>query len=202
MTMTEAINNLYSYAKYNNHKVIIMAENKYLNATKLCLENNKQYKDWMRNDKSQELIDKANDVLKTENSKYEATILVNAGRGATNNLISGTYVHELIIPHIIEWINKERNEQPERLIVDKLNKTLKGKIEVVVSCGRIDILTDTEIIEVKEGRNWKSALGQIIVYGHFYLNKKKRVHLFDVKNENIELIRTIYNNNGVELTYE
>ncbi len=45
-------------------------------------------------------------------------------------------------------------------------------LELQVSYGRIDILTDKEIIEVKEGFVWKSALGQILIYGHFYLDKK------------------------------
>ena len=76
---------------------------------------------------------------------------------------------------IIEFIIKSRNIQRELSIVDKLNIELDGKRKVITPCGRIDILTKEQIIEVKEYKGWKAALGQILVYGNFYPEHQKRI---------------------------
>lgn len=51
---------------------------------------------------------------------------------------------------------------------DRLAKQLKGRIEVPTEAGRIDILTDTEVIEVKRSNKWKDAIGQVKSYGYYY----------------------------------
>jgi hypothetical protein len=61
---------------------------------------------------------------------------------------------------------------------DKLAKSLGGQTEVQTVDGRIDVLTVREIIEVKTARNWKHALGQILVYGKHYPYHQKRIHLY------------------------
>jgi len=95
------------------------------------------------------------------------------------------------------------NKQEEYYILNKLNQILNGQMEVNTICGRIDILTETEIIEVKEYKVWKSALGQILAYSYFYPDKQKRIHLFNIqKNTNIELIIQIYKKYDVSLSYE
>jgi len=71
--------------------------------------------------------------------------------------------------------------QGESYYRDTLARKLNGKTEVSIPVGRIDILTDTEIIEVKAAKQWKAALGQIIVYGKFYPRHQKRIHLFGDK---------------------
>lgn len=72
----------------------------------------------------------------------------------------------------------ENSKSPEKQVQNKLAKHLKGATEVPTVAGRIDILTSSEIIEVKEVRQWKSALGQVLVYGEYYPCHKKRIHLF------------------------
>ena len=61
---------------------------------------------------------------------------------------------------------------------DKLAKSLGAQTEVQTVDGRIDILTAREIVEVKTARNWKHALGQILVYGKHYPYHQKRIHLY------------------------
>jgi hypothetical protein len=39
-----------------------------------------------------------------------------------------------------------------------------GKVEVAVSVGFIDVLTESKIIEVKIVDKWKHAVGQVLVY--------------------------------------
>ncbi len=198
--MTEIINDEYSYSTYNNIKVIIHNKTGFINATKLCSLYGKRYNHYTESNKKKEFIN---------NIGLNSHFLIKAG-GKNNNLkiVSGTYVHKDIIDDIIYWCQNTKNNQHEKDIVNNYIKNIKCnyQLEVPVSCGRIDILTDTEIIEVKEGCSWKGALGQILIYGHFYPDKKMRVHLFDVTpfkgDIDIKLIKTIYKKHNVELSYE
>ncbi|MGL4620952.1 hypothetical protein [Chroococcidiopsis sp.] len=66
----------------------------------------------------------------------------------------------------------------ERKIRDRLHAQLGGLVEVVTPAGRIDLVTDTQIIEIKTVGDWKSALGQILAHSGFYPEHQKRIHLF------------------------
>lgn len=80
-------------------------------------------------------------------------------------------------------VSKQKRKRNESYYRDKLAKSLDGQTEVSVPSGRIDILTNNQIIEVKHIKKWKAALGQIIVYGDYYPYHQKRIHLFGEKNE-------------------
>lgn len=71
----------------------------------------------------------------------------------------------------------------EGLIRDRLQDELGGFIEVATPVGRVDLLTKTQIIEVKHFKDWKAALGQILVYSAFYPEHQKRIHLFGTAAE-------------------
>jgi len=79
--------------------------------------------------------------------------------------------------------NHEQNK--EKLIQLKLQQELGGDIEVETKVGFIDLLTKDEIIEIKEGKNWKHAVGQILMYGVEYSSHKKRIHLFNMEKSDI-----------------
>jgi hypothetical protein len=66
----------------------------------------------------------------------------------------------------------------ERQIQHCLWQQLGGEIEVGTLAGRVDLLTSTEIIEIKRASHWKDAVGQVVVYGHYYPSHSKRIHLF------------------------
>lgn len=87
---------------------------------------------------------------------------------------------------------------------DKLAKELDGKTEIYITkVDRIDILTKTEIIEVKNSKGWKSAIGQIKSYGQYYPKHKMRVHVFGKMTESkLETIQRVCNLEGVTLTWE
>ena len=87
---------------------------------------------------------------------------------------------------------------------DKLARELGGKTEVYIDkVGRIDVLTNTEIIEVKNTKGWKSAIGQIKSYGQYYPKHKMRVHLFGKLTESkLETIKRVCNLEGITLTWE
>ena len=82
----------------------------------------------------------------------------------------------------IDWqpATKDNIEQQLR---DRLHAQLGGLVEVATPAGRIDLLTNSEITEVKAIKDWKAALGQILVYSGFYPKHQKRLHLFGTAKE-------------------
>lgn len=89
---------------------------------------------------------------------------------------------------------------------DKLASKLTGaQIEVSLPrrVGRIDILTPNEVIEVKEVKDWKHAVGQVIVYGNHFPGRKLRVHLFgSIHPRRLGTIERQCAAHGVTMTYE
>lgn len=60
----------------------------------------------------------------------------------------------------------------------KLHRELGGRREVGVPVGRIDLLTSDKLIEVKEVRGWKGAIGQALVYGTYKPAHKPAIALY------------------------
>ena len=105
------------------------------------------------------------------------------------------------ISSLIEDIPNINNNDPERQVQLRIANAIAGsEIEVVCGCGRIDILTDEKIIEVKKYSSLLHALGQILGYGTYYKNKKKTVYTFDVPEENnMEFYRNLFDGYDVDL---
>ncbi len=68
--------------------------------------------------------------------------------------------------------------QAELVVSDYLSVLLDGVREVVTDAGRIDVLTNKYVIEVKEASDWKHGIGQVIVYSFYYPNKQPVLYLF------------------------
>ena len=98
----------------------------------------------------------------------------------------------------------QNNKKNEAYYRDKLARKLKGRTEIKTPHGdRVDILTSTEIIEVKRVENWKSALGQIEVYWRDFPRYQKRIHLFgDKSSVNHLIVEQRCNENNVIVTWE
>jgi hypothetical protein len=77
-----------------------------------------------------------------------------------------------------DWVVLIDKNCIESQIRDRLKSQLGGLTEVKTAAGRIDLLTETEIIEVKRVGEWKSGLGQLLVYSGFYPEHQKRLYLF------------------------
>jgi hypothetical protein len=91
----------------------------------------------------------------------------------------------------------------ERRYRDKLHEELGGEKEVVTLSGKIDLLTPHELIEVKDIRHWKEALGQVLAYGHFYPSHCKRIHLFGAtQTAFLQMIKDIVSPYGIAVTWE
>lgn len=103
----EPIDDKYTYGKYNDLKIIIMNSNKYINANKLCKEYKKDFNNWKDNKSSIQLITEVDKyILSEEISINENKSLIEI-KGEKNQVINGTYVHELLIHNIINWISAQ-----------------------------------------------------------------------------------------------
>ena len=100
----ENINENYSYGMYGDFKVIIHTKTGYINVTKMCKLENKNYSHWVENDKSKEFINAINNKL-GPNYKYTATFQIKGGKGEVYDIIRGTYAHPLIVPQVAQWIS-------------------------------------------------------------------------------------------------
>jgi hypothetical protein len=71
---------------------------------------------------------------------------------------------------------------------NRLHQELGGQVEAPTKFGPVDLLTVTELIEVKEFPDWKTGLGQILAKSNCYSDRAKRLHLFGkpVNLKNIE----------------
>lgn len=115
---------------------------------------------------------------------------------------------------IREVINDHNGIKPERLINsssvgsesyyrDKLANQLNGKTEVQTPVGRIDILTKTELIEVKKVNGWKNAIGQVKSYGRYYPEHRLRIHLFGKLTQSLlETIQQHCQSENITLTWD
>jgi len=115
---------------------------------------------------------------------------------------------------------KSSKSQKEKAVRDRLAVTISGsKTEVVTESGRIDrrkrriyfglfhfgldILTPNEVIEVKQVRRYKHAMGQIISYAYYYPKLSKRIHLYgQVSSKQREIIIRECRNSEIRVTFE
>lgn len=77
-------------------------------------------------------------------------------------------------------------------------------MEVKTDAGFIDLLTYTEIIEIKHIINWKQAVGQILIYSFDYPKHTKRIHLFsdsEILSPN-KLIEKRCSKYDIKITYD
>jgi hypothetical protein len=77
-----------------------------------------------------------------------------------------------------DWIQLRTRQGPEFDIQSRMHQEHGGTIEVHTLAGRIDLVTDTEVIEIKRINHWKDAFGEVLAKGRYFPNHQKRIHLF------------------------
>jgi hypothetical protein len=101
-----------------------------------------------------------------------------------------------------EWITIKRRSHPERDVRDRLQAQLGGKVEAYTKFGLIDLLTETELIEIKIAHRWKDAIGHILAKSYKYPNHKKRLHLFGPEEPIMETIENACNPWDISVSFE
>jgi hypothetical protein len=117
-----------------------------------------------------------------------------------SKLYASSYDHFINIDKIASKLSKHGTE---KIVQKRLSRNLDGQMEVLTPVGRIDILTSTEIIEVKEAKSWKAAMGQVIAYGYFYPSHQKRIHLYGaIHSASKDYIEKVCRTSSVIVTWE
>ena len=101
-----------------------------------------------------------------------------------------------------EWCSIKRKRHPERDVRDRLQSQLGGQVEAYTRYGLIDLLTATELIEIKTVDRWKDAIGHIIAKAHRYPNHAKRLHLFSSEEPILETIEQVCTPHDIRVTFE
>jgi hypothetical protein len=133
--MLESIDENFAFAKYMEFTIIIMKKNNYINATTLCDQHGKQFDKWIKNDGSKELIEFIdNKIIESENDD-DITSLIQITSKKYKGILRGTYVHELLIPHIASWISPKFGIMVSEIInnhiANEYVKSLKQKDDVI-----------------------------------------------------------------------
>ncbi|CAM9109122.1 unnamed protein product, partial [Ectocarpus sp. 13 AM-2016] len=100
-----------------------------------------------------------------------------------NNLtwrsVEGGRVIQQALLEPIEYKEIEKSTRvKECLVRDALALLVGGEAEVETPAGYIDVLSATEVIEIKYIKQWKQGLGQVLAYHLFNPLLAKRLHLF------------------------
>lgn len=90
---------------------------------------------------------------------------------------------------------------------DTLASLVGGVVEVRTPSGLVDVLSDTEVIEVKHYRAWKHGLGQVLAYQSYFPHLAKRLHLFAQVGDRetakyADLAGSVCGAHGVTVTFE
>ena len=100
------------------------------------------------------------------------------------------------------WCKIQRKNQPEKIVRDRLHAQLGGKVEAYTRWGLIDLLTATELIEVKIVSHWKDAIGHLIAKARKYPKHQKRLHLFGYEEPCLEHIEDVCQDCNIRVTFE
>ncbi|UOX38641.1 KilA N domain protein [Finch poxvirus] len=158
--VTREIDQRFCYIKYDEFDLIMMKENGFINATKLCKLGGKDFHRWKRLDGSKELITKVkemNGMWKSGPPRSGGGIIieVNGANQYTDYDIAGSYVHQDLIPHITSWISPFFAVKVSKII----NCYLSGKYELKLKKKEQEIvekeITNKELLELLQEFNRK-----------------------------------------------
>ena len=127
-------------------------------------------------------------------------IMERAGISRSAYTTAVTKLDELAL--LPDWCKIQRKNQPERAVRDRLQSQLGGKVEAYTKFGLIDLLTETELIEIKVAHRWKDAIGHIVAKSEKYPNHQKRLHLFGPQEPILENIQDVCDRLSIRVTFE
>uniref|UniRef100_V5GSQ5 Putative KilA-N domain-containing protein n=1 Tax=Anoplophora glabripennis TaxID=217634 RepID=V5GSQ5_ANOGL len=103
----EQIQDQHWHGPHGDSKIIIDKDTGYFNATKLCQDGGKEFKYWLRNKRSKELM-RYYVSESARGEKYPSSYYIH---GNQYDIISGTYLHPTMLGEVIQWIWLSRTEE-------------------------------------------------------------------------------------------
>nr|WCB86987.1 CPPV176 N1R/p28-like protein [Cooks petrelpox virus] len=132
--VTREIDERFCYIKYDKFELIMMKENNYINATKLCKLGGKEFYNWRKLEGSKDLIKTVEDIngiwkVKSAPSDQKGLDIIitieSEGRNGKKYEVAGSYVHQDLLPHIASWISPSFSVKVSKII----NCYVSGKYE-------------------------------------------------------------------------
>jgi len=97
---------------------------------------------------------------------------------------------------------RDKKKLLEKEIELELAKNTICYTQVETMFGRIDVLTEDEVVEIKTIAEWKHAIGQVLVYCLEFPDKKPHVYLFGETSDYLrKQIREAAGRLGVKVSY-
>jgi hypothetical protein len=90
--------------------------------------------------------------------------------------------------HCADWLKLPGRKGPEYPIQLRMHAELGGIMEACTPIGPVDLVTSTEVIEIKRIEDWKEALGQVMAKAQCFPELSMRIHLF---GESSKILRKI-----------
>jgi hypothetical protein len=116
-----------------------------------------------------------------------------------HNLITRMYKHGLVP----DWFELDDSTKSiEAQIRDRLHTELGGQIEVSTMHGPIDLLTPTQLIEVKRIEHWQRGFGQILSKTAEFPDHDRRLHLFGSSQRSLRNIKACCEEFDIKVTFE
>jgi hypothetical protein len=119
----QSVDNEYEWGTYFDFRVLIMTQNGYINATKMCQDEGKRFKDWLKNKSSIELINKL--AFRLALKITDILIMVKDG----DNEYRGTYVHRKLITHFASWISADTALKVSDIVEEYIKREQKKIID-------------------------------------------------------------------------
>lgn len=182
----EDINEKFGYGEYLGFKVIIMKENGYINATKMCKQIGKRFKDWNENKKTQEYLDYKKKSLVGIPADPIIEIL------NENNEIKGSYVHPDIIVHIASWASYEVADKVSKIVNGQIISEYESKIERLESTNQTqDFKINTLESKIQNNKDFLNESDEYLVIqetepNKYYFSRVQKAGLARVMNRGIE----------------
>ena len=102
-----------------------------------------------------------------------------------------------------EWLELDPSSRSlEAQIRDRLRQEHGGNIEVQTNHGPIDLLTATELIEIKRIEDWKTGFGQVLAKSPAYPQHRKRLHLFGSSDRTLRNIKACCKEFEITVSFE
>jgi KilA-N domain/Protein of unknown function (DUF3627) len=205
---------------YGAFRAIFDKSNGYVNATKMCASAKKNYYHWSQNKSSQHLIqtlqnnlwqkDVSNAISNSDLTLEDLSHGIPGGRSLVcktvlpdnttdvSNIISGTYVHSLLIPHIACWISADFALKVSEVIngyivyeYKRKAEDLEGQLEI--TAGNVakleEVVAEKESLiesqqEAKEGAIQQCEAAKLVA--HQQLRQSQQLETI-VKQKKLEL---------------
>lgn len=183
-----------------NGFTISQESNGYVSLTDMAKAAGKQVNDYLRLDTTKAYLEALSMDI---NTPVSALVKVVQGKGKKQ----GTWAHPEVASRFSQWCKSPQNKKTTKIgeisVRNKLATKLSGQTEVPCKTGFVDILAEQEVIEVKTIKDWKGAIGQVLVYACEFKNKTPRIHLFgNASTEYKHMILSFCSRLNVVATFE